>query len=233
MSRSYLGHIQLWTSSTGHKKGTVPLRMGLGSKTNNVRVVVRIVTRILSGGRILIYLSSRRPAYLEMFESRIRDLSASVNLSPDLQEAELHVTLEVDGRASYATIEVEYEGSTVVSQSVQTKFQQSNSDIVLKHPNLWWPHTFGKQHMYDLKATLHRSGGDRSIQDTATHRIGIRKVELIQHPFSDQDGTSFYSKVNDVPIFGAGSNWIPGDSFLPRISTDRYRKWVTAAKISN
>ena len=49
-------------------------------------------------------------------------------------------------------------------------------------------------------------------------RIGFRKVELVQDPL--QKGRSFYFRVNDVPIFAKGSNWIPASVFPEHSSED-------------
>src|SRR5262249_17370103 len=51
--------------------------------------------------------------------------------------------------------------------------------------------------------------------------IGFRKVELIQEPVSAV-GLSFYFKINGIPIFLKGTNWIPADAF-DRVSTDRLK----------
>lgn len=57
-------------------------------------------------------------------------------------------------------------------------------------------------------------------------KIGLRKSELVQDPVKDQPGTSFFFKINNIPIFCGGSDWIPADNFIPRISKQKYYDWV-------
>ena len=44
----------------------------------------------------------------------------------------------------------------------------------------------------------------------------VRKVELVEEP-EYPVGNTFYFKVNDIPIFAKGSNWIPAH-VLPGIT---------------
>jgi beta-mannosidase len=57
------------------------------------------------------------------------------------------------------------------------------------------------------------------------------KINLVQKP--DSMGRSFYFTVNEQPVFMKGANWIPADMFLPRLTKERYRKLLVAAKEAN
>lgn len=75
--------------------------------------------------------------------------------------------------------------------------------------------------MYDFIATV--SPDDKAI-DTTYRRIGFRKAELVQEV--DAVGKTFFFRINGIDIFCGGSDWIPADSFTPRITAERYRKWL-------
>ncbi|MBS7642755.1 glycoside hydrolase family 2 protein [Candidatus Bathyarchaeota archaeon] len=100
--------------------------------------------------------------------------------------------------------------------------------IELDKPRLWWPNGYGEQNLYDLRVELYDSG---SMVDEAYTRIGVRKVELIQE--LDEKGRSFLFKINDLPVFCKGANWIPADSFLPRVSRERYCRLLEMARESS
>lgn len=53
-------------------------------------------------------------------------------------------------------------------------------------------------------------------------KIGLRVIELVQDEIKpDKPGLSFYFKVNGVPIFAKGSNWIP-THILPEKGYDEF-----------
>ena len=56
---------------------------------------------------------------------------------------------------------------------------------------------------------------------TEETRIGIRTLELVRE--KDEDGTSFYFKLNGHPVFMKGANYIPNDVFLPRVTDENYQ----------
>lgn len=65
-------------------------------------------------------------------------------------------------------------------------------------------------------------------------RIGFRTIELIQEPNEEDDGLTFYFKVNGIPIFMKGSNWIPSH-ILPEKAQDpvKLKSLLLAAKDAN
>lgn len=62
--------------------------------------------------------------------------------------------------------------------------------------------------------------------DVQQKNVGFRDIEVVQRPLKDTEGMSFFFKINGIPIFSAGSNWIPGDSFSAKMTSKRYTDWL-------
>ncbi|CAN7939245.1 unnamed protein product, partial [Ixodes hexagonus] len=94
----------------------------------------------------------------------------------------------------------------------------------------WWPNGYGTQRLYLLDVTVSVNGEEFSKQ----LKIGFRTVELVQDVITTRDtNLNFYFKVNDVPIYAKGSNWIPADSFPERITPDYVEHLLRSAKDAN
>lgn len=91
----------------------------------------------------------------------------------------------------------------------------------------WWPAGMGEQVLYKVSFVV--SGEDYS--DHQTNRVGVRDFEVINAP--DKQGESFYFKVNGMPYFAKGANYIPSDSFLDRMTPERYRQLFEDAVAAN
>ena len=114
--------------------------------------------------------------------------------------------------------------STIVAQSVSKRDDTVSGTFHIPEPELWYPHGYGKQPLYNITATLKSKWGE--VLDTVTKRIGIRKAKVVQRPLKDEPGTTFFFEVNNIPTFCGGSNWIPADNFIPRISEQKYKDWL-------
>lgn len=98
----------------------------------------------------------------------------------------------------------------------------------IKNPKFWWCSGFGKAHLYPFSINV--IDVDTKI-DTKNINIGLRTIELIQE--KDKIGTSFYFKLNGIPVFMKGANYIPDDSFLPRVSDSIYKARIKDAVNAN
>ncbi|KAI1023265.1 hypothetical protein LB503_000235 [Fusarium chuoi] len=174
-------------------------------------------------GPALLTCGPWRPINLEVYESHIADLYTESEVEKSLKKADVVVHAAVEGKASRVRFEVSLDGKKVASETAHVKDKDATTTFHIQDPALWYPVRYGKQPLYTIKATLLED--DNEI-DTISKKIGLRKLELVERELDGQPGTSFFFQVNNIPIFCGGSNWIPADNFIPRITKERYRDWV-------
>jgi beta-mannosidase len=97
--------------------------------------------------------------------------------------------------------------------------------INVPKPRLWWPNGYGDQSLYRVRATVEVDG---IACDARTSSFGIRTVRLLQE--KDEEGRSFIIEVNGVKVFCKGADWIPSDSFIPRILPATYERLLGYAR---
>lgn len=120
--------------------------------------------------------------------------------------------------------------STRVNLYTNNKYIKSttflNVPIDLVHE--WWPNGYGNQTLYLLTVTATTS---TNVKQKTIH-IGFRTVELVQKPL--KQGLSFYFKINNIPIFAKGSNFIPA-SIFPELTAqmDTIKHLLKSAKKAN
>lgn len=100
--------------------------------------------------------------------------------------------------------------------------------VEISNPILWWCNGLGVPHQYQFLFSLQKNNVKL---DERTIKVGLRTIELVQE--KDNIGTSFYFKLNGVPVFMKGANYIPTDSFLPRVPTSTYKSVVQDAVDAN
>jgi beta-mannosidase len=61
--------------------------------------------------------------------------------------------------------------------------------------------------------------------------VGLRTVEVVHE--EDAAGKSFTLHVNGAPVFMKGANYIPQDSFVSRVTDERYAWLIRSAALAN
>ncbi|KAK0731866.1 glycoside hydrolase family 2 protein [Lasiosphaeris hirsuta] len=167
-----------------------------------------------------------RPINLEIFDARLADLGIDSVVDKSLGFADIKATAEieyVEGAADNVRFDISLEGEQVASETVAITSSAVTTSFHIGSPALWYPVRYGKQPLYQVTATLLHGA---EVIDEVTKKIGLRRAELIQRPLTDQPGTSFFFEVNNIPLYCGGSDWIPADNFIPRISRQKYFDWV-------
>ncbi len=171
-----------------------------------------------------------RPVYLVAWNgARIENMQLKQNQLNE-HEASLTAVFEVEANAATeATISIENEGVELAKTSIKLIKGISTYpvDFKIENPKLWWTNGLGAANLYTIRGKL--AVGKRITEKS--ERIGLRTLELVRD--QSEKGTSFYFKLNGVPVFMKGANYIPNDIFLPRVSRENYKKVVKTAQISN
>ncbi|XP_054162086.1 beta-mannosidase-like [Oppia nitens] len=97
----------------------------------------------------------------------------------------------------------------------------------------WFPNGVADntQKLYDLTVNL-LVPEVNEVSSTETRQIGFRTIELIQTPIKPE-GLTFYFRINGVPFFAKGTNWIPANNFMENLTESYLRHLLLSAKQAN
>jgi len=185
-------------------------------------------------GPCLLTAGPWRGIRLEAYTARLADLHCPAEVAPNLSTAALPVAIELAGDLPAGlTIQLTLhgpDGEQLGSRQLTADAALVQSQFALTDPQLWWPRGHGAQPLYRLTATLSRDGVELDRREV---RVGLRRLRLIHEAVGGEAGQSFLFEINNAPIFCGGYNWIPADSFPPRVTPQQYRDWLQLAAEGN
>ncbi|MDE7032077.1 MAG: glycoside hydrolase family 2 protein, partial [Muribaculaceae bacterium] len=177
-----------------------------------------------------------RPIYLQSWSGPKIDDVFVRTLSLAGKKAAMQADVEISHSGALKNCELVVENKTdrrVVARrkvSLDSGINRVAIPFEVKNPRLWWSNGLGKPELYDFEVRLMAADGRQAAVFNRT--AGIRTVELVRDEEPDS-GRTFYFRLNGVPVFAKGANYIPCDNFLPRVSREVYRRTVKDAADAN
>ncbi len=129
----------------------------------------------------------------------------------------VHLRLTADG-------EQIAEGKAVLMKGMNTVAVKGK----IENPKLWWPNGMGEHYLYEIDASVESQDG---VRDNYTARIGIRSLEVVRK--KDSLGMSLFLRVNGIPVFMKGADYIPQDNFQNRVTGERHEFIIKSAAQAN
>jgi len=139
----------------------------------------------------------------------------------------LNLELYSDMYSALAEVEltVDYMKTYRIMVGLREGHQHKYLPITIEHPTLWWPNEMGKQTLYNFEVRLLKDG---KVLDSRTFKSGIKTFEMVDEP--DSIGRAFYFKVNGVPMYAKGANYVPEEMIETWINPDNTLRLLRQAK---
>jgi beta-mannosidase len=172
-----------------------------------------------------------RPINIKAWNSlKIEDIQV-IQKSLSNDKSDLSFVYEIQSEVNEnVQIEISAKEFSAVTKDVEVKkgLNTISVDFTIENPKKWWPNGMGEAYLYNIISTV--KNGDNTI-DQKKNRVGLRTIEVINE--LDSIGESFFIKVNGIPTFLKGANYIPNDSFLGRVTDSVYNRNFKDAVSSN
>ena len=116
---------------------------------------------------------------------------------------DMETDADVFGKNTDYEIEIKSPSGEVLETCKEKLTVADSVSFTIENPEIWYPAGYGEHPLY----TVTLKTNDEIIEK----KIGVRKIEWVED--KDEWGRTFYVRVNGIPIFVKGANYIPMDQF--------------------
>ncbi|WP_409516688.1 MULTISPECIES: glycoside hydrolase family 2 protein [unclassified Empedobacter] len=155
---------------------------------------------------------------------KLNDLSYEI-VKLDKNQAKVKFKFIIQSEQNTA-VEINF-NQKIITQKLTKGINHFSIDETIHNPKLWWPNGMGEQYLYDYQFKI-KQGNEQIFKYL---KFGLRTIELVQE--KDEVGSRFYFKVNRVPTYMKGANYIPQDNFVSRVSKNDYEKLINSSVEAN
>lgn len=168
-----------------------------------------------------------RPIYIEAYDlAKIENIHL-VNQEIKDKKAKIRTIVEINSLGNF-NVQISLKNESVLLKTEDFELRNGKNyceiNFEIENPEFWWTNGLGEPHLYDLNFELIAKN---SVIENQTIRHGIRTIELVTNP--DEYGESFYFKLNGIPVFMKGANYIPQDNFQSRVTDEHYQNLIDKA----
>ncbi|MFZ0394316.1 MAG: glycoside hydrolase family 2 protein [Terracidiphilus sp.] len=162
------------------------------------------------------------------YDARIADVAVFQHHPGDGSvQLEVHATLAGQSTGAHLAAQIGLAGEVIATAAGTVTEGETILHAAIPKPLLWWPNGMGDQPLYSVNVSL--TGADGKSLDAITRRIGLRTIEVIP-PAGD---VALHVRVNGVPVFAKGADWIPADNMPTRVTPEILRWYMSKAAESN
>ncbi len=174
-----------------------------------------------------------RPVIIEGWDNAQIENNYFEPIKIDAKLGQYNVNTSITATADMKCKLAVYVNNSKTPASIQDIALKKGSNLAtlklnIENPALWWPNGMGKPNLYTVKVVLSNVKG---VIDEYSERIGVRSIEVVRD--NDSIGRSFYFRVNGLPLFIKGSNYVPAEALPTMVTSNQYTDLVKNAVASN